>query len=249
MEETPAERTEGTTPTEAEKESANATEEMGLAMEVDEEAGPGGDRQPPAREALVHPSLGAEEEEEEEEGAAGVPLEEEAGALDAETVARVRQELEEGLRERAAGEQKALSPAEVGAVGPGGMQEAVALGEWAGWAGKRELIRRGCYLCPDQAYAAWLKFSSVTATLAQSLCEQLRLVLEASLASKLQGDFRTGKRLNMRKIIPYVFALSTSGSASLAPRGLRTGGWSGRGNRVTLVRAWRRAVDFSRARL
>jgi midasin (ATPase involved in ribosome maturation) len=24
------------------------------------------------------------------------------------------------------------------------------------------------------------------------------------LASRLQGDFRTGKRLNMRKIIPYI---------------------------------------------
>ena len=31
-----------------------------------------------------------------------------------------------------------------------------------------------------------------------------RLILEPTKAAKLQGDFRMGKRLNMRKIIPYV---------------------------------------------
>jgi midasin (ATPase involved in ribosome maturation) len=36
------------------------------------------------------------------------------------------------------------------------------------------------------------------------ISEQLRLILEPTLASRLQGDFRTGKRLNMRKIIPYI---------------------------------------------
>merc|ERR1712142_640778 len=40
--------------------------------------------------------------------------------------------------------------------------------------------------------------------LSHQLCEQLRLILEPTKASKLQGDFRTGKRLNMRKIIPYI---------------------------------------------
>jgi len=39
---------------------------------------------------------------------------------------------------------------------------------------------------------------------AHQLCEQLRLILEPTKAAKLQGDFRTGKRLNMRKIIPYI---------------------------------------------
>ncbi|CDS41244.1 midasin [Echinococcus multilocularis] len=36
------------------------------------------------------------------------------------------------------------------------------------------------------------------------LCEALRLVLEPTRASRMKGDFRTGKRLNMRKIIPYL---------------------------------------------
>jgi len=44
----------------------------------------------------------------------------------------------------------------------------------------------------------------VLTQLSHQLCEQLRLILEPTKASKLQGDFRTGKRLNMRKIIPYI---------------------------------------------
>ena len=31
-----------------------------------------------------------------------------------------------------------------------------------------------------------------------------RLILEPTKAAKLQGDLGTGKRLNMRKIIPYI---------------------------------------------
>ena len=34
---------------------------------------------------------------------------------------------------------------------------------------------------------------------AQELCEQLRLILEATVASKMQGDYRSGKRISMRK--------------------------------------------------
>ena len=40
--------------------------------------------------------------------------------------------------------------------------------------------------------------------LSQDLCEQLRLILEPTMATKLKGDYRTGKRLNMKKIIPYI---------------------------------------------
>jgi uncharacterized protein with von Willebrand factor type A (vWA) domain len=36
------------------------------------------------------------------------------------------------------------------------------------------------------------------------LTEQLRLVLEPTLASRLQGDYRTGKRISMRRVIGYV---------------------------------------------
>ena len=44
----------------------------------------------------------------------------------------------------------------------------------------------------------------VLTQLSHQLSEQLRLILNPTKASSLQGDFRTGKRLNMRKIIPFI---------------------------------------------
>ena len=42
------------------------------------------------------------------------------------------------------------------------------------------------------------------AGLAGELTEQLRLLLEPTKASKLAGDYRTGKRISMRKVIAYI---------------------------------------------
>ncbi|SYW78136.1 related to MDN1 - Huge dynein-related AAA-type ATPase (midasin) [Ustilago bromivora] len=50
----------------------------------------------------------------------------------------------------------------------------------------------------------WRSYASLTADLAFSLCEQLRLILAPTLATRFNGDFRTGKRLNMRKIVPFI---------------------------------------------
>ncbi|PFH53375.1 hypothetical protein AMATHDRAFT_1433 [Amanita thiersii Skay4041] len=50
----------------------------------------------------------------------------------------------------------------------------------------------------------WRLYEALTHDLAYALCEQLRLVLEPTLATRLKGDYRTGKRLNMKKIIPYI---------------------------------------------
>jgi midasin len=50
----------------------------------------------------------------------------------------------------------------------------------------------------------WLTHRAETEPHAMRLSEQLRLILEPTLASRLQGDYRTGKRLNMRRIIGYV---------------------------------------------
>ncbi|XP_038059884.1 midasin-like [Patiria miniata] len=55
-----------------------------------------------------------------------------------------------------------------------------------------------------EAQETWHRYESLTSGLARDLCEQLRLVLEPTRASKLRGDFRTGKRINMRKVIPYI---------------------------------------------
>ncbi|KAI9142687.1 hypothetical protein BKA69DRAFT_1123750 [Paraphysoderma sedebokerense] len=56
----------------------------------------------------------------------------------------------------------------------------------------------------ESAYQLWNKYQLLTHDLAMELCESLRLILEPTLASKLTGDYRTGKRLNMKKIIPYI---------------------------------------------
>jgi midasin len=50
----------------------------------------------------------------------------------------------------------------------------------------------------------WRLYESLTNDLAYALCEQLRLILEPTLATRLKGDYRTGKRLNMKKIISYI---------------------------------------------
>ncbi|XP_018599206.2 midasin isoform X2 [Scleropages formosus] len=54
------------------------------------------------------------------------------------------------------------------------------------------------------ATAMWHQYQLLTSPLSQQLCEQLRLILEPTQAAKLKGDYRTGKRLNMRKVIPYI---------------------------------------------
>lgn len=56
----------------------------------------------------------------------------------------------------------------------------------------------------SEAQKIWKECLVLTRNLSYNLCEKLRLILEPTLASKLRGDYRTGKRLNMRKIIPYI---------------------------------------------
>ncbi|KAG5308278.1 MDN1 protein, partial [Acromyrmex insinuator] len=56
----------------------------------------------------------------------------------------------------------------------------------------------------EEATAAWNCLCSVTDAAARDLSEKLRLVLEPTQASRLKGDYKTGKRINMRKIIPYI---------------------------------------------
>lgn len=50
----------------------------------------------------------------------------------------------------------------------------------------------------------WIEQELHVQGLSQQLCEQLRLILAPTLADKLQGDYKTGKRLNMKRIIPYI---------------------------------------------
>ena len=50
----------------------------------------------------------------------------------------------------------------------------------------------------------WSANEERIAGLSQDLCEQLRLILEPTMASMLKGDYRTGKRISMRKVIQYI---------------------------------------------
>ncbi|KAI4324806.1 hypothetical protein MLD38_030260 [Melastoma candidum] len=56
----------------------------------------------------------------------------------------------------------------------------------------------------DKASSLWRKYELITSRSSQELAEQLRLVLMPTLANKLKGDFKTGKRINMKKVIPYI---------------------------------------------
>lgn len=56
----------------------------------------------------------------------------------------------------------------------------------------------------EEARRLWSHYESLTRDLSLSLTEQLRLILAPTLATKMRGDFRTGKRLNIKRIIPYI---------------------------------------------
>lgn len=56
----------------------------------------------------------------------------------------------------------------------------------------------------EEAEELWKRADEATRDLTSSLCEQLRLILEPTLSTKLKGDYKTGKRLNMKRIIPYI---------------------------------------------
>ncbi|KAL9023707.1 MAG: hypothetical protein Q9180_008134, partial [Flavoplaca navasiana] len=57
---------------------------------------------------------------------------------------------------------------------------------------------------PSSSLALWNHHSATTHPLAQTLTSQLHLILTPTLATKMRGDFRTGKRLNIKRIIPYI---------------------------------------------
>ena len=56
----------------------------------------------------------------------------------------------------------------------------------------------------EESRRLWSYYESLTRDLSLSLTEQLRLILAPTLATKMRGDFRTGKRLNIKRIIPYI---------------------------------------------
>merc|ERR1712166_1319250 len=50
----------------------------------------------------------------------------------------------------------------------------------------------------------WDRYLAATSQLSNELCEALRLVLEPTLKTRLQSGYRTGKRIDMKKVVPYI---------------------------------------------
>jgi midasin len=56
----------------------------------------------------------------------------------------------------------------------------------------------------EEARQTWSAHEASTRNLSMILTEHLRLILQPTQATKMRGDFRTGKRLNIKRIIPYI---------------------------------------------
>lgn len=56
----------------------------------------------------------------------------------------------------------------------------------------------------DEAVNLWHEYEGLTQQMSKELCEQLRLILEPTVSAKMKGDFKTGKRLNMKRVIEYI---------------------------------------------
>ncbi|XP_059060931.1 midasin [Achroia grisella] len=67
----------------------------------------------------------------------------------------------------------------------------------------REWVQRGSHQGPCSS-GVWRSLWQESAGAARALCERLRLVLEPTGRSRRAGDFRTGRAINMRRVIPYI---------------------------------------------
>lgn len=56
----------------------------------------------------------------------------------------------------------------------------------------------------DYGRQVWERCEMLTSSLVGELTEQLRLILEPTIASKMGGEYRTGKRINMKRVITYI---------------------------------------------
>lgn len=58
-------------------------------------------------------------------------------------------------------------------------------------------------------FERWQTISNKMLPNARELCEQLRLILEPTKCTRLKGDYRTGRRINMKKVgFSFVFHYS-----------------------------------------
>jgi midasin len=64
-----------------------------------------------------------------------------------------------------------------------------------------ESIRREPSVKP---HLTWSQLQQETDILASNLCEQLRLIMVPTVAARLKGDYKSGKRLNIKKVLPFI---------------------------------------------
>ncbi len=71
---------------------------------------------------------------------------------------------------------------------------------------EEEAVAKDAAVAPGQEEHSreWSRLCSETSSLSRQLAERLRLVIEPTRAARFRGDFKTGKRLNMRRIVPYI---------------------------------------------
>ena len=69
---------------------------------------------------------------------------------------------------------------------------------------KIHLINSSEILDIDYGREVWRNCELLTAHLSSELAEQIRLILEPTTASKLGGEYRSGKRINMKRVIGYI---------------------------------------------
>lgn len=70
------------------------------------------------------------------------------------------------------------------------------LSRYEKWRKDKELVA--------SSYELLNKFKKTTNHLSISLCEQMRMILEPTEKSRLKGDYKSGKRINIKKIIPFI---------------------------------------------
>lgn len=61
----------------------------------------------------------------------------------------------------------------------------------------------------QEDFDVWQTISNKMLPKARELCEQLRLILEPTKCTRLKGDYRTGRRINMKKVIFITYTLYT----------------------------------------
>lgn len=67
-----------------------------------------------------------------------------------------------------------------------------------------EQLKKAVMCVDSNNVQLWQQISNKVLSTARELCEQLRLVLEPTKRTRFKGDYRTGRRINMKKIIPYI---------------------------------------------